>query len=128
MKRIIRDKTRKCFEYVSSDDELYQFVRYLKEKHCFKQFNGLLTLNGFVKIVSFKELFKLKIINAIGSIDVNFKFIMLTSSHLLEFKISCNNNMLTNIYILNQINEITYKRQNHILYKIINKWKNLMRT
>lgn len=128
MKRIIRDKTRRCFEYVSSDDELYQFVRYLKEKHCFKEFNALLRLNGFNKMVSFKELFKLKIINAIGSIDVNFKFIMLTSSHLLDFKILCNENMVTYIHILNQMNEITYKRQNNILYKIINKCKNLMRT
>lgn len=126
MKRIIRDKTRRRFEYVSRDDELYQFVRYLKEKHCLKQFNALLRLNGFDKIVSFKELFKLKIINAIGSIDVDLQFIMLTSSHLLGFKVLCNNNMLTYIHILNQINKITYKRQNNILYKIINKWKNLM--
>lgn len=127
MKRIIRNKTRERFEYVSSYDELYQFLRYLKENHCLNTFNKLLSLNKFNEINSIEELFKLKDINAIGSIDDYLKILNLTPFQLIDFKMSCNDNMLINIYLINQLNEITYKRQNNILYKIITKWKNLIK-
>lgn len=127
MKRIIRNKTRKFFEYVSSYDELYQFVRYLKENHCLKIFNILLSLNMFNEINSIEELFKLKNINAIKSIDDYLKILNLKPFNWIDFMMSCNNNMLSNIWLINQLNEITYKRQNNILYKIITKWKNLIK-
>ena len=127
MKRIIRNKTRQRFEYVSSYDELYQFLRYLKENHCLKIFNKILSWNKINEINSIEELFKLKDINVIGSIDDYLKILNLTSFQLSYFKMSCNDNMLSNIYLINQLNEITYKRQNNILYKIITKWKNLIK-